>query len=163
MGKDIRSIVPEITAAGGLSNTGIEDNWELPTDKIQQYRFQVAVEDYDGDGDSDLLPGNRLDRNDSEDRFIEVTEAAGLQFLNQAMGVQFADYDNDGRIDLYVLYQASADSARPGSKLRWVEEDDYGEENPLWKNIGQGRFRNMTATRLVNQRAVRYQQARVSN
>ncbi len=94
----------------------------------------IAWGDYDGDGDWDLyivnFPGplgkvpdpngyNHLYRNDG-DTFTDVTEQAGVGDRNGfGMGASFADYDNDGDIDLYVT--------------------NYGT-NRLFRNRGDGIF-----------------------
>jgi hypothetical protein len=84
----------------------------------------VAVLDYDGDGRPDLLfvsgsywPGDpraarqksslALYRNEGNDasglpRFRDVTREAGLERVFYGMGASVADYDNDGRDDVYV-------------------------------------------------------------
>jgi enediyne biosynthesis protein E4 len=85
----------------------------------------VAVLDYDGDGKPDLLfvssafwpedPGAReaqkpslaLYRNEGNDsaglpRFRNVTREAGLDRVLYGMGASVADYDGDGRDDVYV-------------------------------------------------------------
>ena len=87
--------------------------------------------DYDDDGDLDVYlaqgellgagtpliplpegqpPGDRLYRNDLEVRpdgtralrFTDVTEESGLPAGGYGMGVATGDYDNDGRVDLYL-------------------------------------------------------------
>ena len=87
--------------------------------------------DYDNDGDLDVYlvqgellgdgtplmplpagqpPGDRLYRNDLEVRpdgtrtlrFTDVTEKSGLPGGGYGMGVAAGDYDNDGRVDLYL-------------------------------------------------------------
>ena len=106
----------------------------------------VALFDFDGDGDldaylvqgSDLAPGtaaptdgsparDRLFRNDlvesGELRFIDVTADSGLDSTGYGMGVAAADYDGDGRTDLYVT--------------------NFGP-NRLWRNLGGGRFEDAT-------------------
>ncbi len=107
--------------------------------------------DYDGDGDLDvyLVQGHmlgdrplseatfkplhplpltdRLYRNDSAGgrlKFVDVTAQSGLSATGYGMGVTVADYDNDGRPDLYVT--------------------NFGA-NQLWRNLGDGRFENVTA------------------
>jgi hypothetical protein len=77
-------------------------------------------------------PGDRLYRNDLAVRpdgtrvirFTDVTEAAGLRREGYGIGVATGDFDNDGRVDLYV--------ARYGS-------------NTLWRNHGDGTFGDVTA------------------
>ena len=100
----------------------------------------VAVLDYDGDGLLDIffvngaaLPGmdkseprywNRLYRNRGDGTFADVTEAAGIKGSGYGMGVAVADYDNDGRPDLFIT--------------------NFGH-NLLYHNEGNGRFRNVTS------------------
>ena len=78
----------------------------------------VAVFDYNGDGRPDIFftnggniatlkkdspkYRNRLFRNDGNGAFTDVTDAAGLAGATYDMGVAVADYDNDGRPDLFV-------------------------------------------------------------
>ena len=83
----------------------------------------ASAADYDGDGDLDLylgryldprknLPttlfytrngeGNSLLRNDGDLRFTDVTDEAGVREGGLSLGVAWADYDEDGDMDLYV-------------------------------------------------------------
>lgn len=52
----------------------------------------------------DLLSrGMHLYRNDGDGRFADVTDHAGLSWAGSALGcAEWVDYDNDGRLDLYV-------------------------------------------------------------
>jgi hypothetical protein len=91
----------------------------------------VAVGDYDADGLDDLyfvnqLGANRLYRNVGGGQFEDATERAGNLALSDRICVSavWADYDNDGRRDLYVT------STRGG--------------NVLFHNDGSGRFRDVT-------------------
>ena len=99
--------------------------------------------DFDNDGFPDLLLGNRLYRNEKGLRFTDVTAQSGLRLKPQAMGAHVVDYDCDGLLDLYILYQASEESPPPKRKLSWVN-DEYGERNRLWRNLGDGRFSDVT-------------------
>ena len=78
----------------------------------------VAAFDYDGDGLIDIFftngaetPSlqksgpryfNRLYRNEGGLRFTDVTAAAGLEGAGFSIGAAAADFDNDGRVDLFV-------------------------------------------------------------
>jgi enediyne biosynthesis protein E4 len=102
----------------------------------------VAILDYNSDGRMDLfftngallkdpmpkgaLPDktdprywNRLYHQKADGTFEDVTDRAGLKGSGYGMGVAAADYDNDGRPDLYVT--------------------GYGE-NHLYRNNGDGTF-----------------------
>jgi hypothetical protein len=99
----------------------------------------LAVFDYNGDGRPDIFftngaatpalektgedYANRLFRNDGGFHFTDVTEAAGVAGVGYAMGAAAADYDNDGRTDLFV------------AGVR---------RNQLLHNRGDGRFEDVT-------------------
>lgn len=67
----------------------------------------VAFADFDNDGDLDLFitnrkTSNRLYRNDGTGTFMDVThEVIGIDSM-LSYGASFADFDNDGFLDLYV-------------------------------------------------------------
>jgi len=73
----------------------------------------VAVGDFDGDGLPDLfLPGdggNRLLRNLGQGRFADVTRELGITDTrcDDAHHALFVDYDNDGRLDLFIVHAHS--------------------------------------------------------
>jgi len=120
---------------------------------LEQKRFIIetngagaALFDYDGDGWLDALvlsgtrlgegtrtelswpagqePTNRLYRNNRDGTFADVTEAAGLRRTGWASSVCAGDYDNDGRLDLFVTY--------------------FGHD-VLYRNRGDGSFEDATA------------------
>jgi hypothetical protein len=109
----------DVTAASGVNfvhHNGATDKKLLP----ETMGGGVAVLDYDGDGKPDLLfvnscpwPGHtpaageqpptlKLYRNKGNLTFEDVTEAAGLAVTLYGMGAAVADYDNDGRPDIFV-------------------------------------------------------------
>ncbi len=97
-----------------------------------------AFLDFDGDGRQDVLlvnsknwPGRAgpratpaLYRNAGNGSFADVTKTAGLDVEMYGMGVAAADYDNDGRIDVYLTGLGG---------------------NRLFRNLGDGRFADVTA------------------
>ncbi|MEP0547439.1 MAG: FG-GAP-like repeat-containing protein [Rhodothermales bacterium] len=67
----------------------------------------VAWGDYDDDGDPDLFVANggqpsRLYRNDGDGTFSAVANGPVVTTLGDSRGSVWADYDNDGDLDLYV-------------------------------------------------------------
>lgn len=96
----------------------------------------VIWADYDNDRDKDLFVVNlgsvsRLYRND-RGIFTDVTNISGLSMsLDQSTGASFADYDNDGFLDLYV-----------GNR-------DEFQGNRLYHNNGDGTFTEVTETAKV--------------
>ncbi len=68
-----------------------------------------AFGDYDDDGDPDLYVVNdfgrkTLYRNEGNGTFTDVTVASGTLAYGAGMSASFGDYDNDGRLDLYVAH-----------------------------------------------------------
>ena len=112
--------------------------------KIDMYGRQCVATlfDFDNDGDDDLLLGATLYRNDDGRHFTEVVNS-GLTLGFDPMGAVVADYDCDGLLDLYVLYQHSPDNQFSGT-IGWINDEDSGAPNELWRNLGNGRFRNVT-------------------
>jgi enediyne biosynthesis protein E4 len=99
----------------------------------------VALLDFDDDGLLDVfftngarIPGlskddprfwNRLYRNQGNGTFRDVTERAGVRGQGYSMGAAAADFDNDGRTDLYVTGV---------------------DRNILYRNQGDGVFADVT-------------------
>jgi hypothetical protein len=109
----------------------------LPNEQGEKFKINlydhgsgVAVGDYDGDGRDDIyflnqLGPNALFRNQGDGTFVDVSAEAGVALGDRVcVGATFADYDNDGRQDLFVT------STRGG--------------NVLFKNLGNGKFKDVT-------------------
>jgi hypothetical protein len=96
----------------------------------------VVAGDIDGDGDDDLYVANDdtpnfLWRNRGRGTFEEIGQVAGVALSEDGvpqagMGTDLADYDGDGRPDLFVTNLAE-------------------ETNELYRNDGDGAFSNRTS------------------
>ncbi len=106
--------------------------------------MSAAIADVDEDGRPDLFVTNDavpdfLFRNNGGGTFQEIGTAAGVS-LNQdgratsSMGADFADFDNDGRVDLAVTALS-------------------GETFPLFRNLGKALFADVTQAAPTRRRA----------
>lgn len=103
--------------------------------------------DVDGDGWPDLYVGafgskpyaskpNQFFRN-REGKF-ELDEQEALRVVGRANGGVFADFDNDGDLDLYTTNHAI--------KGRNADARHFEEPNHLFRNDGQGRFTDVSSS-----------------
>lgn len=106
--------------------------------------FGCAWIDYDNDGYPDLIVGSKLFKNNAGKSFTDVTSQSGLVFYRECMGISVADYDCDGLLDIYALYQSPIVDKNNAAPKQWVNETLTGMENQLWKNMGGGKFVNYT-------------------
>jgi len=106
--------------------------------------FNLTHADYDNDGDHDVLVlrgawlgaagqvPNSLLRNDGRGRFTDVTFEAGMGAVHYpTQTASWADYDNDGDLDVYVGNESVADSRPPCQ---------------LFRNDGDGTFTDVAPT-----------------
>ena len=127
---------------------------------VSCFGMGAAIGDYDNDGLADVfitaVGGNRLFQNNGQGKFSEVTQAAGVGGATNdwSMCAAFLDYDNDGKLDLFV-----------GNYVKWSREIDaevgykidgrtraYGQPmnfegafSRLYHNDGNGRFSDVSA------------------
>ena len=107
----------------------------------------VVAADYDNDGYVDFyvsnLNGNNfLFHNNHDGTFTDVALEAGVQEPWQSFAAWFFDYDNDGWPDLFVTsYYVSVDE----SVRSYLGLPPNAETLKLYKNLGNGTFRDVTA------------------
>lgn len=124
--------------------------------------------DHDDDGDDDLLvyrwgtpvllenrgvpsggSAGRGPEGVEVPRFVDVTEEAGLETWMNANCAVWFDYDRDGLLDLYLCgyYRAEVDFFDLATTRIMPESWEYadnGGRNRLFRNLGDGAFREVT-------------------
>jgi hypothetical protein len=143
---------------------------------VELYGMGVAAGDYDNDGWPDLfvtaVGGNRLFRNAGGKRFEDATDRAGLggrstwpgkpgeDFARHAEPVSFPssavwlDYDNDGRLDLFVCnyltwspaHDIGVPAVLPGGRRAYVPPQQFtGAQCELYRNADGQKFEDVSA------------------
>ena len=114
----------DITSSAGLDfSTGGE---------VDGNKTHLAACDFDGDGDTDLYAGCFDTESKTYKHYLLInewgvfkdgSEKAGISHKGTEYSAQFADYNNDGFIDLYIVKEGA---------------------NILYKNSGEGTFKDVT-------------------
>ncbi len=120
--------------------------------------WMPAWADYDGDGDLDVYiaaggseygstgPGsgnpNKLYSNNGDATFTDVTSATGVGDPGSSTGASWADFDNDGDLDLFVAN-------------RWRVAAVPNSFDSLYRNNGDGTFTNVASQAGVAGKAFR--------
>jgi hypothetical protein len=126
-------------------------------DDNHRFSFAATWEDYDNDGDQDLLVvndfgPNNLYRNDSG-HFRNVAKEVGLVDGAFGMASTWSDFDHSGQFDLYVANMFSAAGNRvtfqPGFKRGETDQTrsrfrHLARGNSLFRNQGNGTFADVS-------------------
>jgi hypothetical protein len=121
--------------------------------------MSAGAADIDGDGDIDLyvshLDGelNRLYVNEGKRLFTDATITSGLgttTIMNSGFGAQFLDADNDAHRDLVLVNGHILDNI-----AIYHAGVTYAEVKKLYRNLGRGRFADVTSTQPEGFRAPR--------
>jgi hypothetical protein len=125
---------------GTFEDRGLVSGTAYDGDGLPKGSMGIAVGDFDGNGDEDLLvtnlprETNTLYVNLGQGRFEDRTSAWGLALASipyTGFGAGWLDYDNDGRLDLFVANGGvSIVEARRGQPY------PYGQTNQLFHNLG---------------------------
>ena len=84
----------------------------------------------------------RLYHNEGDGTFVDVAPKLGVTGTAYSFACWFWDYDNDGRLDLYV------NDYRPrsprSSSARWAARCEGSSRPRLYHNLGSGAFEDVT-------------------
>jgi enediyne biosynthesis protein E4 len=125
------------------------------------YGMGVAVGDYDNDGNPDLfianVTNNQLFHNNGNGTFTEVTAKAGVSgalldgVKMWSAGAGWFDYNNDGRLDLFVVnyckWKVNQDpycSIKAGVRAYCHPRQYAPLQNTLYRNNGDGTFTDVS-------------------
>lgn len=124
-----------------------------------RYSFACAWGDYNRNGRPDLYVANdfgrnNLYRNNGDGTFMSIASEAGVQEVGAGMSACWLDYDGDGRQDIYVANMWSAAGLRISAQSNFHPADSseilaeyrrHARGNSLYRNLGNGQFRNVAA------------------
>ncbi len=126
-----------VTKKAGVGHTG--------------FGMGVTVGDMDNDGFPDIYVSNHgpnvLYKNNGNGTFTDISIKAGVAGDESSVGAVWLDYDNDGFLDLYVGNYLSFD---PDYKFYYAPDgfpgpmSFDGEIDRLYRNLGNGRFEDVT-------------------
>lgn len=120
----------DVTSIAGLDLTG---NFASEDENQPRHATAIASSDYDGDGDIDIYLSSWDSNssvfksyllNDKMGRFEDVAPKAGIKESEYFTSAEFADYNNDGFPDLFLISETSA---------------------RLYQNNGNGTFNDITS------------------
>jgi hypothetical protein len=132
--------------------TDVSDKAGLAESK--SFGMGVAVGDYDGDGWQDIYitayGRNTLYHNNHDGTFTDVTEQAKVGLSGWFTNAVWFDYDNDGRLDLFVSSfveydkKQSCGNNRVGHKFYCVPRVFKPTASHLFHNNGDGTFTDVS-------------------
>lgn len=160
-----------------LNNDGLLDFMSADMAASTHYKSMVTAGDM---GDSrwfleNLWPRqtmrNTVFLNSGTDRFMEVGFLAGLARTDWTWAVKMADFDNDGRVDVFVTNGSSrmiTDADLPVTPDRligrtewdiWKDKSALKEQNMAFRNEGELRFKNVSEQWGLNHMGMSYSAA----
>lgn len=123
-----------------------------------RYSFACLWEDFDNDGDQDLIVvndfgPNNFYRNEGKGRFVDYSNAPGVKEGGFGMGLTASDFDLDGLYDLHISNMYSGAGNRiAGQQWFHADKDEKTRKallgmargNTLLKNFGENVFSDVS-------------------
>ena len=145
----VPSVLLRNTGKGTFEEVGLLAGVALPGHGRPVSAMGVDAGDVDADGRPDLivsaLAGETfpLYRNEGGGSFRDAGVTSGLGALTvrrSGWGVAFGDFDNDGALDLFTA------NSHVNDRVDQFEAVPYLEPNRIYRNVGGGRFLDVSAT-----------------
>ena len=104
----------------------------------------AAWGDFNADGNLDLYVGftrrsgaaNKLYHNDGHGKFVDVAKDLGVDVKGETRQISWIDFDNDGRVDLFVAFRDAPNMLFHNEGNRFVDvAKDMGVDDPR-KTVG---------------------------
>ncbi|MFL6274771.1 MAG: CRTAC1 family protein [Blastocatellia bacterium] len=136
--------------------TDVAEKAGVACGQMGDFGMGAAAADYDGDGWTDLYVTNygrnRLFHNNGNGTFTDVTDKAGVAAPNWSTCATWFDYDNDGKLDLFVssFVQYSGTGTvfcgdnRIGRRYYCVPRIFKPRPSYLFHNDGNGKFTDVS-------------------
>lgn len=132
---------------GTFTDVSLESGTAYSEDGNAQAGMGVSTGDYDGDGLPDIFKTHFADdlpilyRNSGREYFEDASRLAGFDHTRHVQwGTGFADFDNDGWVDILTV---------TGNVYPEIEKifKEYPYRGPrlVYQNLGNGRFKDVTA------------------
>ncbi len=133
---------------GTFQELGLESGVAFNDDGNPQACMGADIADYDNDGNLDIIvtnfanDTNTVYHNEGKGQFSDATTRAGQRdsYPYMSWGVGFVDFDNDGLRDLYVV---NGHLYPQVDRLR--NNFGYRQHDLFYRNLGGGRFRNVSS------------------
>jgi len=176
----------DVTSSAGLDIMNLNSPGNNNSELVNFTHVETA--DYDADGDGDIYVGSydpgsssfsHFLFNNDMGRFTNVSDEAGIRHSGKEFSAAFADYDNDGFLDLYIVreggdllyrnsdkgsfedftYKAKIGSKSGGNSALFFDPDHDGDldlfetrsnSNLLFQNNGDGTFTEQTGKTVLS-------------
>ena len=131
----------DVTEVAGLANKGGSRAAAFADLDDDGHLDLIVMNDWDGDK---VGSASRVYRNDGDGTFSDMTAGSGFAPVGYLVGgLSLADYDRDGRLDIFVTYwtmELGGDPARDAMIIK----GRFPGQNRMFRNLGDFTFDDVT-------------------